>query len=156
MGTWYKDDSNRNDIVETRVAHDKDNVYFLIETKEDITPYESGENWMNLLIKTRASRESESWEGYDFLINRNPGDGKTSVEKSGGGWKWTSVGEADMLVSGNRMMITVPLSLLGLTAENFAFEFKAADNVTNYTDIMDYYVTGDSAPIGRLNYSYGY
>lgn len=156
LGTWYKDDSNRNDIVEIRVVHDKDNVYFLIETKEDITPYESGENWMNVLIKTRANRESGSWEGYDFLINRNPGNGKTSVEKSGGGWKWTSVGEADMHVSGSRMTITVPLSFLGLTAENFAFEFKVADNVTKYTDIMDYYVTGDSAPVGRLNYSYGY
>ena len=33
---------------------------------------------------------------------------------------------------------------------------KVADNVTHGDDIMDYYVSGDSAPIGRLSYEYGY
>lgn len=156
IGSWYSDHSNRNDIVQVKVVHDAANVYFLIETAAPITPYESGENWMNVLIKTGASTSSDSWEGYNFILNRSPQNGKASVERSQGGWAWTSVGTADMTVSGNRMMITVPLSMLGLSAENFAFEFKVADNVTAYTDIMDYYVTGDSAPIGRLNYSYGY
>jgi hypothetical protein len=41
-----------------------------------------------------------------------------------------------------------------LDNENCSFEFKIADNVTRYGDIMDYYVNGDSAPIGRLSYSY--
>lgn len=156
IGTWYSDYSNRNDIVETKVVHDAQNLYILIQTKEDITAYESGENWMNVLIKTGASTSETSWEGYDFILNRAPTEGKASVEKSVGGWNWTSVGSADMRVSGNQMFITVPLSMLGLSEENFAFEFKVADNVTNYKDIMDYYVTGDSAPIGRLNYAYGY
>ncbi len=156
IGTWYSDYSNRNDIVETKVVHDAQNLYILIQTKEDITAYESGENWMNVLIKTGASTSEMSWEGYDFILNRAPTEGKASVEKSVGGWNWTSVGSADMRVSGNQMFITVPFSMLGLSEENFAFEFKVADNVTNYKDIMDYYVTGDSAPIGRLNYAYGY
>ena len=156
IGTWYSDHSNRNDIVESKVVHDAQNLYILIQTKEDITAYESGENWMNVLIKTGASTSETSWEGYDFILNRAPTEGKASVEKSVGGWNWTSVGSADMRISGNQMFITVPLSMLGLNEENFAFEFKVADNVTNYTDIMDYYVTGDAAPIGRLNYAYGY
>lgn len=156
IGTWYSDYSNRNDIVETKVVHDAQNLYILIQTKEDITAYESDENWMNVLIKTGASTSETSWEGYDFILNRAPTEGKASVEKSVGGWNWASVGSADMRVSGNQMFITVPLSMLGLSEENFAFEFKVADNVTNYKDIMDYYVTGDSAPIGRLNYAYGY
>ena len=54
------------------------------------------------------------------------------------------------------MLIVVPLAALGLSANSVSFEFKVADNVTDYTDIMDYYVTGDSAPIGRLRYAYGY
>ena len=61
-----------------------------------------------------------------------------------------------MTVDGNKMTISVPLSMLGLSASEFSFGFKVADNVTNYKDIMDYYVSGDSAPIGRLRYSYGY
>ena len=155
-GTWYSDFSNRNDISLVKVLHDSENVYFYIETLNDIEPYASGENWMNILIKTGASDSSNSWEGYDYIINRSPSGNTASVEKSTGGWNWQSVGSASMTIDGNKMMVTVPLSMLGLTAENFAFEFKVADNVTNYTDIMDYYVTGDSAPIGRLRYSYGY
>lgn len=156
IGTWYSDFSNRNDISLVKVLHDSGNVYFYIETLNDIEPYASGENWMNILIKTGASDSSNSWEGYDYIINRSPSGNTASVEKSTGGWNWQSVGSASMTIDGNKMMVTVPLSMLGLTAENFAFEFKVADNVTNYTDIMDYYVTGDSAPIGRLRYSYGY
>lgn len=156
LGSWYTDTSNRNDIVQTKVVHDNENIYFLVETKDDIKPYESGENWMNILIKTGASTSENSWEGYNYIINRNPQNGKASVDMSNGGWVWTNIGNADMQITGNKMMITVPLAMLGLSKDNFAFEFKVADNVTNYTDIMDYYVTGDSAPIGRFRYSYGY
>ena len=154
--TYYTDGSNRNDITEIVVTHDKNNVYFRVSCKEDITPYQSGENWMNLLIKTKNSTAQNSWEGYDYIINRSPENGKASVDKSAGGWNWAPSGAAEMKIEGGQMMITVPLSALGLTAGNVSFEFKAADNVTDYKDIMDYYVTGDSAPIGRLNYSYGY
>ena len=111
---------------------------------------------MNVLVKTKASTAENSWEGYNFIINRAPVDGKASVDMSVGGWNWKNVGFADMKIEKNQMMITIPLAMLGLSAENFAFEFKVADNVTQYTDIMDYYISGDSAPIGRLNYAYGY
>lgn len=156
LGSWYTDKSNRNDIVSVTVVHDDNNVYFKIESKDDITAYAGGENWMNVLIKTKSSSASSSFNGYDFILNRSPETGKASVEKSTGGWNWNKVGTADMKIEGNKMMITVPLSMLGLTKNEFRFEFKVADNVTDYTDIMDYYVSGDSAPIGRLNYTYGY
>ncbi len=162
IGAWYQDDSNRNDIVETRVAHDNENAYFYVRTKENITAYEGGENWMNVLIKTKNSTKEGSWEEYDYIINRKPEieknaeSGLTSVEKSSGGWKWTETSKANLTVSGNEMFIVVPLAALGLSANSVSFEFKVADNVTDYTDIMDYYVTGDSAPIGRLRYAYGY
>ena len=156
LGSWYTDKSNRNDIVSVTVVHDDENVYFGIETKEDITPYEGGENWMNVLIKTKSSATATSFEGYDFIINRSPENGKASVEKSTGGWNWNRVGSCDMQIDGNKMTITVPLAMLALQKDGVTFEFKVADNVTDYTNIMDYYVSGDSAPIGRLRYSYGY
>ena len=156
LGAWYTDNSNRNDIAETRIAHDDDNLYILVKTVDDITEYESGENWMNVLIKTQNSTAASSWESFDYIINRAPSGNKTSVEKSTGGWNWQKSGEADIAVEGNQMFITVPLSALGLSANSVKFEFKVADNVTDYSDIMDYYVSGDSAPIGRLRYSYGY
>lgn len=152
----YTDDSARNDITDIKMIHDTENLYVYIKTVDDITEYNgTDENWMNILISTDPAAK-DAFEGYQYLINRKPVSGKTSVEKSTGGYNWTSVGEADYTVNGNEMVFSIPLSALGLTADNVSIEFKVADHVTNYTDIMDYYVTGDCAPIGRLNFSYGY
>lgn len=164
-GPYYTDATDRNDILETRVVHDGTNLYFLVTTKEDVTAYESGDNWMNILIKTEASTEDNSFAGYNFAVNRAPDGNTTSVEKSTGGWNWESAGAAELLVEGNRMMITVPLSTLGLSADNVKFSFKVSDNVQKPSwfaaedaehDILHYYATGDSALLGRYSYSYGY
>lgn len=81
-GPYYTDATDRNDILETRVVHDGTNLYFLVTTKEDVTAYESGDNWMNILIKTEASTEDNSFAGYNFAVNRAPDGNTTSVEKS--------------------------------------------------------------------------
>ena len=152
----YVDNSNRNDITEIKVTHDRKNVYFRVKTLDHITPYNGEDvNWMNILIKTD---ERTSFEGYRYIINRKPNlaKGVTSVEKSTGGYNWQNNGYAQINVSANIMQVAIPLSALGLSAKSCRFDFKVADNVTKYDDIMDYYVTGDSAPIGRLNFRYGY
>ncbi|MGN1214707.1 MAG: hypothetical protein ACI4TJ_00525, partial [Candidatus Cryptobacteroides sp.] len=63
-------------------------------------------------------------------------------------------GKATYSVKGNVLKVTVPLEVLGLEKDNVHFGFKVADNVTNPDDIMDYYISGDSAPIGRLSFEY--
>lgn len=150
----YTDSSNRNDITEVKVAHDKKHVYFLVKTAAAITPYNGTDvNWMNILIKTKAG--APAFEGYQYIINRKPAKNqKTSIERSAGGYVWKEAGQAKFVVKGNTMQVAVPLAALGMKAGHVSFEFKVADNVTGYSDIMDYYITGDSAPIGRLNFSY--
>lgn len=151
----YTDDSNRNDIVNVKVAYDDENVYFLIETSTDITEYNGTDrNWMNVFVSTGKS--DKAFYGFDYLINATPdGNGVTSVEKSTGDYNWQTVGGARYVIEGNKMQITVSRALLGLNGKKVSFNFKVADNVTEYDDIMDYYVTGDSAPMGRLAYAYG-
>lgn len=153
-GTYtYIDNSNRNDIIEIKVAHDKKNLYFRIKTSSNISPYNGSDlNWMNILISTKGD---ENFEGYQYIINRKPDKQKTSVEKSIGGYNWIASGDAKYIVKGNLMEVSIPLKYLGLSPDDCTMEFKVADNVSQYDDIMDYYVTGDSAPIGRLNFSYG-
>lgn len=152
---FYTDTSGRNDIVSARVLSDEKNFYFCIETADDITPYVSGaENWMNILIRNEGG--DKTFGGYNYLIGRNPASGVTSVEKSNGGYNWTNSGSAQYKVYGNLMLVSVPRASLGMSGDDFSIEFKVSDNVTNYKDISDYYVTGDSAPIGRLSYAYGY
>jgi hypothetical protein len=156
VGTaMYTDNSNRNDITEIKVAHDSKRLYFLVKTLKDITAYKGTDvNWMNILIGDKGKQNS--FAGYSYIINRKPdGKGNTTIEQSMGGYKWEVVGQAKYLVNGNLLQVAIPLSAIGKTAKSYAIEFKVADNVTNYNDIMDYYLTGDSAPVGRLSYQYG-
>ena len=108
---------------------------------------------MNVLISTGGDK---SFAGYDFIINRAPkANGKTSVERSTGGYAWENAGEAEYRVYGNVMLYKIPLSALGLTADNCRIEFKVTDNITEPSNILNYYVSGESAPLGRLSFSYG-
>lgn len=151
-GSRYRDSSARNDIVLVKVAEDAENLYFYIQTKKDITSYEEGDSsYMNILIHT--CDDLPSFEDYNFILNRSIKGGKGSVERSKGGFDFEKVGESDFLIQGNVMTVRVPRSLLGLEANNDIY-FKVADHVSNPGDIMDYYVSGDSAPLGRLGYGY--
>lgn len=152
----YTDTSARNDITDISVIHDDKNLYVRVQTAKVIEPYNGYDaNWMNLLIST-SDKDSVSFEGYEYLINRRPGETTTSIEKSIGGYAWESVGEAAYNVSGNVIMFSIPLAAIGKSVNECSIEFKVSDNVTAPSDIMDYYISGDSAPLGRLNFSYGY
>ena len=45
--------------------------------------------------------------------------------------------------------------MLGLTADSPKVAVKVTDNIQDISDAMDFYVSGDSAPIGRYAYGYG-
>ncbi len=155
--TTYIDESNRNDIASVSVTHDDRNLYVRVETAEAITAYNgTDKNWMNLLISTEQENET-AFGGFQYIVNRTPNsDGTTTVERSTGGYAWQSAGTASYALSGNVILYSIPLSALGLDEDNYHVRIKACDNVTKYDDIMDYYVSGDSAPIGRFAYEYGY
>ncbi len=153
--TVYLDTSARNDITDVKVVHDSENLYLYVKTADAITEYNGTDlNWMNILIGTNSNEKS--FAGYRYIVNRTPSENKTSVERSEGGYKWEKIGEAEYRKEGNEMMFKIPLRLLGLSENDCYVQFKVADHVTKYDDIMDYYVSGDCAPLGRLNYVYGY
>ena len=147
----YENKTGRNEFVELRVAVDEKSVVFYAKTSENITA-PAGENWMNIFVKVRPDKR-KGWEGFQYLINRKAGaNGKTSVEASNGGWNWSNIGDAEYKVEGNKIMIKVPRDMLGLNDDkSLDFEFKWSDNMQEH-DIMDFYVNGDAAPRGRLNY----
>ena len=151
----YIDNSNRNDIKTIKVIHDGEYVYFYVETVDPITAYNgTDKNWMNILIS--AGDTTNSFAGFNYIINRSINGSKTTIEKcSKNGFNWTDCGEGDIAVSGNKMAVKIPLSALGLSKDNVELSFKVCDNVTKQDDILDYYVSGDCAPIGRFGYAYG-
>ena len=140
------DDTARNDIASVKVAHDSEKMYFRVETAADVTPYETGDkSWMNVWIGTK-----KDGIGYDYVINREYG--KICRIENG---NYAVAGDCDVYVSGKVMTIAVPLSAIGQTGDLPAIRFKVSDHVDS-SDVMNFYIQGDSAPIGRLSYTYGY
>ena len=52
------------------------------------------------------------------------------------------------------MQLCIPRSAVGIEDKAFSIRFKAADSIEHPEDIMDYYVSGDAVPMGRLAYTY--
>ncbi len=150
----YINTSGRNDIVEARVSRDAENLYFRVKCAAPITPRE-GEGWMTLLLDTDRQK-STGWEGYDFVIGRLPGkQNRAPVERyvrtaEPGSFTWESVGTAIYRLSGDTLTLSVPRALVALEGK-LNFEFKWSDNMQEPT-VMDFYVNGCAAPIGRFNY----
>lgn len=144
--------TGRNDFVRMKVACDDDNVYFYAETREEITGFK-GSNWMLLFIDSDQD-SSTGWEGYDYVANLFVcSENATTVKKNTGGWNWETLSRVPYRVSGNKLQLSIPRSLLG-QAGKVAFDFKWADNIQNLGDIVECSVSGDSAPDRRFNYRY--
>jgi len=153
---YYINTTGRNDIRRCKVARDEANVYLFVETVDPITPQSTGGGWwMNCLIRDESS-DAPGWEGYQFgLSNDNPSSGKLSLSQSTGGWNWISLGEVDTEISGNRLAVSIPRSLLGLPANStFAhLTFKWTDNQQDNT-ADSWLLNGDAAPNARFRYRY--
>lgn len=165
----YTDKSNRNDISCVKIANDNENLYLYAKTKEPLSKHEDGDtDWMNVYISTG---KKGGWEGYNFLINRNPQGNKTSIEALGtaNGKITATVQEATAQIATGDDWIAykIPLSALGVTAadeigvkvcDNIFANKKTARNdgvcVFEFGDVMAFYGGGDCAPMGRLNYAY--
>ncbi|MCD8101200.1 MAG: hypothetical protein LUE26_01290 [Alistipes sp.] len=151
---FYTDDSGRNDIVKARVARDGQYVYLHVETAEPLTDPDGQQNWMLLFIDADRDKQT-GWEGYDFVVNRRVEGGKASVHRTSAGWNWEQAGTADCHIDGNRLTLRVPRGLLGIAAdEEIDIEFKWSDNMQDEGNIIDFYVSGDTAPGGRFNFVY--
>lgn len=151
----YENYTMRNDIVNTKVTYDDDNIYFYVRTVDDLTPH-TDPAWMRLFLDTqRATETSVDWEEFEYVINRRtPSDSVAYLERSKGGWDWEQVGEVRYSVNGNVLQIEVPREMLGFKNKPLNFNFKWSDNMQEDGDIMDFYLNGDVAPGGRLCFAF--
>lgn len=151
---YYTNDTMRNDFVKAEVSNDNEYICMSVYTKDNITPY-TDNAWMRIFIDTDSSGVSPNWEGFEYVINRRGATDKTVViEKSTGGWSFEKAGQAEYEINGNVMKLKIPVSALGLSADNVKFNFKLSDNMQTDGDIMDFYQNGDVAPGGRFTYVY--
>lgn len=147
---YYVDRSGRNDIVEARVARDASKVYFMVRTAQPLTS-PSGPAWMTLFIDADRSRAT-GWQGYDLIVNRlSPADGVATVEKAvENRWNWRKCRDIPISIMGDMLVLELPRTLFG--EGRLDFEFKWGDALKLEGDVMDFYVSGDAAPLGRFNY----
>lgn len=155
-GSFYKNESGRNEIIGAKVARDEKNIYFYAECTNDITKPD-GDGWMTLFLNVNGDKNT-SWNGYDFVINRlTPKSGKATVEKYSPtndyeSFTWEKIGDCRITVRKNKLMLEIPRELIGCEGR-FDIQFKWSDNMQAHT-VMDFYVNGSSAPFGRFNYRY--
>ncbi len=145
----YENYTQRNNVVISKVSRDYANMYFYAETEKAITNAE-GEDWMKLYLDVDRNHAT-GWEGYDFVIN-SPAPGTiSSLNKDG---SLNVLGNAQYVVSGNTLSIMVPKAMIGIGAgAQVNIEFKWVDNAKG-GDILNFYVDGKAAPLGRFNYIY--
>lgn len=148
----YINRTGRNDFELMKVASDKTRIHFYVQTVKPITP--PGEkHWMSLFLRIPNSTERANWEGYHFVLNRvPPKNDKAVLEGSKGDWNWAPIAEVPFRVERNRMQFSIEKRSLGLENGPLILEFKWADNYQQEGDIYSFYLDGDAAPIGRLNY----
>ena len=123
-------------------------------TAEKLTPC-TGSNWMLLLIDADNNPET-GWFGYDFLINKNIKNEKTTTlmhyDRAHPENPWVEVADLKFRYAGNELEVSVPRKILGLTATSFTFDFKWSDNAVGLKDPISLCTDGDTAPNRRFNY----
>ncbi len=145
----YTNTTGRNDIVNMKVAKDENNLYFYVDTAENLTTPE-GDTWMTLFIDS-SSKDTAKWYGYDYKIDPASGN----VYKCDNSSAWTQIAKATVKYEGNKLMLSVARKDIGIGA-GVDIQFKWADNYQKNElgtyDVWSFYCDGDAAPYGRLNY----
>ncbi len=155
-GLHFINNSGRNDLLNCKVAVDKKEIYFSVSTDQPISEY-TGENWMLLLIDADQNPLT-GWYGYDYLINKNVIDQKTTTvmayDPSNADNPWKEKARISYACKGSKMEMAIPRELLCLTANKISFDFKWCDHPTDLKDPISLCTNGDAAPNRRFNYRY--
>lgn len=146
-GIVYEDYTGRNDLSVMKVVNDNKNLYFYAETVANISGIDE-EKCMTLFLSTGTSEQT--WENYDFRTVLTS-DGVVLEQYDGA--SWIKKVALEYRVDGNQLQLAIPLETLGYV-DAISVDFKWVDNYQDGTDIYSFYLYGDAAPYGRLNYHY--
>ncbi len=148
----YTNTTGRNDIIACKVAYDNRSLSMYVKTAANMTPY-TDRNWMMLFLDT-DNNKGTGWEGYDYVINADVKDAKTTTLKKWVNGDWKLVTSIPYAQRGNQMEIAIPLKSLGIDPKAMSFNFHWADNMQNIKDVTEFNSNGDSAPDRSFNFHY--
>ena len=158
----YADTTGRNDIVLARVAVDRRNVYFYVETADTLTPHTDA-RWMQLLIDADGD-DTTGWEGFDFVANYRALDASHTTLQRHTPQGWQHVATLRYAYRGRYLEIAVPRKFLAESqktntfaqfrkSHSLTFDFKWADNAS-LIDATTLSTQGDTAPNRRFRYRF--
>lgn len=150
---YYTEAPTRNDIIHSKFAYDDENLYFMVQTENTLSPY-TDENWMNLLLSINGGGEN-SWETFDYILNRtSPTSNSVTIEAfQNNSWNFKTIGTADYIIDNDTLIMSIPRALLGVSGSDLPqINFKWVDNVDINGDLMNLYSSGESAPNNRFTY----
>ncbi len=148
QGKHYANDAPRNDIVKSKVAADENNLYFYVETREELTEPD-GSDWMVLYLDTSDS--AENYLGFEYRVKSNR---RISVLQKMVNGEWEQVSQLDRVIDANVLVFPISRADLGIDKEEgVSLSFKWTDDVS-LDDIMEIYTVGDAAPGSRFAYYY--
>ncbi|MFZ4546357.1 MAG: PA14 domain-containing protein [Bacteroidales bacterium] len=148
----YVNNTGRNDIVESRVTSDANNIYFYVKTVDAITAY-TDPNWMLLFVDADRSKGT-GWEGYDYVMNMGVKSATETTLKKWDGKVWGNEISVTYKLVGNEMVLSIPRTALLLDKATPEFYFKWADNPQQLNDITTFFTDGDAAPDRRFNFNF--
>ncbi len=142
----YVDTSGRLDLLEARVARVPDGLAFYLR----VAPSEGFRSDGVTLYLDTAPSDTTSL-GYEYRVVIGGGAGAGLLQRSGGGWAWSDVGEVPVRYAADgQLEMSVPLELLGHLAETIDFKWVEGDDF--HGDPDRFYRAGDCAPNARFNY----
>lgn len=142
-----------NNLEEIRVAHDARWLYFLVTATKPFVQNEDPGKGLHILIGTNDPT-LKGWNGYEYLVEADIAKGSAAISKLTAGYQKTNVGKAALVKSSNVLQIKIPRSSIRVSSGVTQFYFKVADDIARASDIMEYYISGSSLPMGRLSYLY--
>lgn len=148
----YVNRTGRNDMIEARVADEKDQIAFYVKTATGISRLNDSD-WMRLYLKIPGSNTPD-WDGFHYRINAHPSGRYTTVERCLGGWKWRTIARIPFVQKSNELELEVSKSLLGIRGSHYSLDFKWSDHADLNGDPMHWWDHGDTAPDGRFCYRY--
>lgn len=146
----YVDASGRNDLVESRVAYDEQNICFYARTQQKLSPH-TDPRWMLLLIDADQNPRT-GWQGYDLLVNQDVRSATQTTLQAWRAGRWENVAELPLHYRDHELMLAVPAKLL--PGGPAGFDFHWVDHPPSLHDIADLFIGGDNAPERRFNYRF--
>ncbi|MEJ2902135.1 hypothetical protein WAE58_06855 [Pedobacter panaciterrae] len=149
----YVNNTGRNDIIESRITSDQQNVYFYVKTKDPLTPSDSPD-WMHLFIGVKGAA-NQGWEGFQYVVNQRVLSNNTATLHNLK--KDCSLGKSSSIkyrTDKNELELVIPKKQLGIIGNEFTLDFKWADNSPVDGNAMHWLDKGDAAPNARFAYRY--